>query len=394
MNNGMNEFDELLMNMQGIRGLKNYAINQCAIYATKKFRKHFGIDMNITDAFTVQTVTKWIKKYDKDFKNHLANPYDNSNGNSTSEIINDKFFVKLRKDTFMYVSGKLIDSRFNDGSNPRLFLYIFGKKCYAYFNELSVFIKDHQMSNNAVYTVSGGNDGAGRSYWSATAQQLEKRPMDTIFLDSNIKDEVIEHLNTWINNIDIYKKRGLPYKTGILFYGTPGTGKSSMAIAIASYLECSLITIDMSSFSDINIAELSESINADNDRYVVLIDEIDTIFSSRDNENASDQEKQNISKLLALLDSAQSPTNVVFVATTNYYDKLDPAVVRKGRFDKIYELNPISKKTAYEMCESFGCTDLQCKDILAKYDNDIYINPSELQNDILNYITKGNEING
>ena len=217
--------------------------------------------------------------------------------------------------------------------------------------------------------------------------------MDTIFLDSNIKDEVIEHLNTWINNIDIYKKRGLPYKTGILFYGTPGTGKSSMAIAIASYLECSLITIDMSSFSDINIAELSESINADNDRYVVLIDEIDTIFSSRDNENASDQEKQNISKLLALLDSAQSPTNVVFVATTNYYDKLDPAVVRKGRFDKIYELNPISKKTAYEMCESFGCTDLQCKDILSKYDNDIYINPSELQNDILNYITKGNEIN-
>ena len=45
------------------------------------------------------------------------------------------------------------------------------------------------------------------------------------------------------------------------------------------------------------------------------------------------------------------------------------------------------------MCESFGCTDLQCKDILSKYDNDIYINPSELQNDILNYITKGNEIN-
>ena len=123
MNNGMNEFDELLMNMQGIRGLKNYAINQCAIYATKKFRKHFGIDMSITDAFTVQTVTKWIKKYDKDFKNHLANPYDNSNGNSTSEIINDKFFVKLRKDTCMYLASLSIQDSMMEATQDYSCIY-------------------------------------------------------------------------------------------------------------------------------------------------------------------------------------------------------------------------------------------------------------------------------
>lgn len=390
-----NEIDELIFGINGLRGLKNYAITEGVTYAVRSVRKHFGIDMTITNPRVIRTATLWIKKYDSNFIDHISNPYDLRKVEVHDEIINDKFFVILRKDTFMYISGHVSDLPVDDNNKYKLFIYIFGKKCYAYFNELSTFIEENQESGNLLYSVTGNDDGNGRSNWFVTATPLQKRPMNTIFLDGNIKEEVMSHIDKWIKNIDVYKKRGLPFKTGILFYGIPGTGKSSMATAIASYLDCGLINIDMSKFDKINLSEVSESINADEDRYVILIDEIDTVFSSRDNERASDQEKSNISKLLSFLDSPQSPTNVIIVATTNYYDKLDEAVIRKGRFDLICHLEPISVKTAIEMCESFGCTKDQADEILKNYTDDFEngINPSSLQADILNYIAKNGESN-
>src|SRR5699024_11001140 len=93
-----------------------------------------------------------------------------------------------------------------------------------------------------------------------------------------------------------------------------------------------------------------------------------------------------ISKLLTFLDSPQSPNNVIFVATTNFYDRLDKAVLRKGRFDIAEEMTDIHKEAAYEMCRSFNLSDDDINKIMSK--TEFPVNPSTLQNSILNTFKK------
>ena len=260
-------------------------------------------------------------------------------------------------------------------------MYIFGKMAKKYFRHLSRYIEKNNTSNDMMYSIAGRSNGNDRDYWTCTGTTLQPRSMDTLFFDNGVKESVINHLQKWLNNEHIYTERGLIYKTGILLYGTPGTGKSSLATAIATYLHCGLVTIDCTTFQYLPIAEVTESINADDDRYVVLLDEIDAIFGSRENED-DDEKNKRISKLLAFLDSQQSPNNVVFVATTNYIDRLDKAALRKGRFDLLLELDGINRHAATAMCKSFNLSQEKTNEILCKASYPI--NPSSLQSSILN----------
>ena len=72
----------------------------------------------------------------------------------------------------------------------------------------------------------------------------------------------------------------------------------------------------------------------------------------------------------------QYPVSIV-VATTNYYDKLDPAVKRHGRFDLTLEMKNFNRKEAQKMCDIYG---LKLEDIVEKsYKSDFRISPSKLQ---------------
>ena len=153
-----------------------------------------------------------------------------------------------------------------------------------------------------------------------------------------------------------------------------------MALAIADYLNYDLITINLNNFSKLQIGSITSAIDNDSSNYVILFDEIDTLFSNRD-EDIDQNHKEAISNLLAFLDSPLSPNNVVFVATTNYIDRLDKAVIRKGRFDKAIEIKNISYNTAVKMCKSFGLSASEVNNIL-KDEKGLY-NPASLQSKIL-----------
>ena len=209
--------------------------------------------------------------------------------------------------------------------------------------------------------------------------------MDTLYFDHDIRKQITDHLDQWLANEDIYKDRGLIFKTGILLYGTKGTGKTSLATAIATYLKCGLINIDCTTFQDLNVADVTESINADNDRYVILLDEVDTLFADREGDDDS-VKKERTAKLLSFLDGPASPNNVVFVLTTNFYDKLDKAAIREGRIDLEVELGDISKSAARNMCEDFKLNPSQIEEVFK--DLEFPVNPAKLQTRIL-YKIKG-----
>ena len=373
-------FEETLLRSYGLKGLKNPAIANATLYALRNIKIHFGVDMKFSEPGQVKAAIQWIKRYDDNFKNHIANPYMmNSKISHQDPLIDRTFIIKLTKATWVFVYGTVTKS--GDRINNELSMYIFGKKAFKYFNNLTKYIESSNNSSQMMYSiVAQGSGDNERTYWSCTGSTLTPRPMDTLFFDTGIKERIIKHLDKWLSNESIYRERGLIYKTGILLYGSAGTGKSSLASAIANYLHCGLVTIDCTTFQYLNTAEVAESINADNERYVVLLDEIDSIFGSRD-EETDDVKTKRISKLLSFLDSPNSPNNVVFVATTNYIDRLDKAALRKGRFDIMEKLENIHEEAAIKMCKGFKLSDNETKEILK--DKEFPINPSELQSVIL-----------
>ena len=379
-------FEKVIVNSQGISGIKNRIINNSIIYGARKIKNHFGIDMKFRFAGEVRGAIEWIKKYDKKFKSHISNPYNQGSVINKDPIIDGMFIIKLDKATYAFINGEASSNDDRDKSNT-ISMYIFGKKTVRYFKELKEYIEMESNTSSIMYNISAGGSDE-RAYWTCTGTPLTPRPMDTLFFDTGIKERIITHLNNWLENEDIYKKRGLIYKTGILLYGTKGTGKSSLASAIANYLKCGLIVIDCTTFDKLNIGEVAESINADCTRYVVLLDEIDSIFGNRE-DDIDDAKTKRVSKLLSFLDSPSSPTNVVFVATTNYIDRLDKAAIRKGRFDIMEELTDIHKDAAIEMCKGFDLPKNKIDYIINN--NTFPINPSDLQGIILDSIASSNK---
>lgn len=378
------DFENLMYGQMGLRGLKNKLIINGVEYYSNKAKDHFGIEINITQPNQVREITKWIADRDLKFKYHIANPTMNFKRNA-DPIINKQFILKLERATYMFVSGTVVGRNDNSDQGGELYIYLFGKKYQKWLRELSKYLRDQATQTSMMYSISAQkSDNRDSSYWTCTGSTLIPRPMSTLYFDKGIKEEIEKHLDKWEANESIYKERGLIFKTGILLYGNAGTGKSSLASAIAHRLNCALISIDMSTFAYLNISEVTESINADDDRYVILLDEIDTVFTNRDDDASTDKQRSTISKLLQFMDSQHSPTNVVFVATTNYKDRLDDALLRKGRFDKIIHLGDIDYAAALEMCKGFNLTQDQINSL--NLDKNSTFNPAELQDRILSTI--------
>lgn len=352
---------------------------------TRQIKGKYGIELTAWYDSEISIITDWIRENDPNFKQHITNPYALEDTKEKRFVVCGVFFLKVAPDTYIFVDAEKyrFKTKDNDERAP-IYMYIFGKKAPSVFKKLSSFITTKNTTSNKIYSIVGVKEKDG-SYWNCTASKLTPRTIDTIFMDAEQKKRITDHIDQWVKNEKMYTERGLMFKTGILLHGKAGTGKSSLAMAIANYLGCGLITIDPTTFQYMHIPEITESIVADETTYVVLIDEIDTLFVSRDNEDSTELQKEKTAKLLAFLDSPQSPTNVVFVATTNYINRLDNALLRKGRFDIIEEMGDISRPVAEEMCKSFELSDAETATLLG---DTTQINPAQLQDMILVLIKK------
>lgn len=223
------------------------------------------------------------------------------------------------------------------------------------------------------------------------------------------KHDVIEYLENFKKSIPIFKKYDIIPKISFMLYGVPGTGKSTFAQAIASYLGIgTIIRVDHNYFYNKTYRSKRRSYDDDDDDYgnasgVFLLDDIDTVCPSRNFDkpkDTKDEEKMTNTSLLgdvlAFLDNP--PTTeidvdgvnydvAVVIATTNLYDKLDPAIKRYGRFDKHMELKNFDRTHSEEMCALFN---LKLEDVIDKKSitKDFTISPAELQAKCFDNITK------
>nr|CAB3458109.1 unnamed protein product [Digitaria exilis] len=181
---------------------------------------------------------------------------------------------------------------------------------------------------------------------------------DTLAMDPQLKRSVIADLDRFLKRRDYYRRIGKAWKRGYLLYGPPGTGKSSLVAAIANYLRFNLYDLDLSEVRG-NTA-LQRLLNGMSNRSILVIEDIDCCFSAATREDGKDQagdgasddssEEENtpdpwdtqqqqhnitLSGLLNFIDGLWSTSGEerIIVFTTNYKDRLDPALLRPGRMD-------------------------------------------------------------
>ncbi|XP_078168661.1 AAA-ATPase At3g50940-like [Carex rostrata] len=160
---------------------------------------------------------------------------------------------------------------------------------------------------------------------------------DTLAIDSELKQTVMDDLARFVKRKDYYKKIGKAWKRGYLLYGPPGTGKSSLVAAMANYLKFDIYNLELTAVSS-NSTLRSLLIGMSN-HSILLIEDIDCMINlhrREENESSSsDDDKITLSGLLNFVDGLFSTSGEerIIVFTTNYKERLDPALTRPGRMD-------------------------------------------------------------
>lgn len=188
------------------------------------------------------------------------------------------------------------------------------------------------------------------------------------------KYKIFDYIDAWLCSETYFSACGISHKIGILLYGEPGTGKTTFAKILATKYELNLVKFNLNEISKLISKndfwkELEES--------VVVLEDIDCLVSKRD-ESVTSEDKENFQALLQLLDGINSCEKTIFLATTNYIDNLDPALIRDGRFDIKIEMKNFNHNEAVEMCNKFNVDS----EVILR-DEQFPINPASLQNKII-----------
>lgn len=166
------------------------------------------------------------------------------------------------------------------------------------------------------------------------------RTFTSVVIPVALQQEIEDDLRRFTESKERLLRLEMPWRRGYMLDGPPGTGKTSMALAIAGCLNFSLASLSLSEIKD--DADLRKAVGSLPGRTVLVIEDIDAFGVSRDRDhNAQQDGGLSLSGLLNSLDGFETPDGLVTILTTNHLDHLDPALVRSGRVDRSFHLGYI-----------------------------------------------------
>jgi len=190
----------------------------------------------------------------------------------------------------------------------------------------------------------GGGSGA-MGFGKSKAKMLTERQGRVTFNDVAGIDEAREELEEiveFLRDPGRFSKLGGQIPKGALLVGSPGTGKTLLARAIAGEAGVPFFTISGSDFVEMFVGVGASRVRdmfdqaKKNAPCIVFIDEIDAVGRHRGHGlgNSNDEREQTLNQLLVEMDGFEANEGIIIIAATNRPDVLDPALLRPGRFDR------------------------------------------------------------
>ncbi|CAI8377787.1 MAG: ATP-dependent zinc metalloprotease FtsH [Flavobacteriaceae bacterium] len=196
---------------------------------------------------------------------------------------------------------------------------------------------------------SGGSGGGGQIFNIGKSKAKlfdEKTDVKTTFKDvagmEGAKEEVQEIVD-FLKNPSKYTALGGKIPKGALLVGSPGTGKTLLAKAVAGEAKVPFFSLSGSDFVEMFVGVGASRVRdlfkqaKDKSPAIIFIDEIDAIGRARGKSNmtgGNDERENTLNQLLTEMDGFGTNTNVIVIAATNRADVLDKALMRAGRFDR------------------------------------------------------------
>ncbi|XP_061353145.1 AAA-ATPase ASD, mitochondrial-like [Gastrolobium bilobum] len=181
---------------------------------------------------------------------------------------------------------------------------------------------------------------------------------ETLAMDPKKKEEILNDLVKFKNGKEYYAKIGKAWKRGYLLYGPPGTGKSTMIVAMANFMNYDVCDLELTAVKE--NADLRKLLIETSSKSIIVIEDIDCsldLTGQRKKEKGKYEVPKNpikkgkaeenngskvtLSGLLNFIDGIWSACGGerIIIFTTIFVEKLDPALIRRGRMDKHIELS-------------------------------------------------------
>jgi len=265
---------------------------------------------------------------------------------------------------FFWLTREKRNTTGNSNNNMQAYeihINMFGRSQKKLLELVEAFRYRYPKDKVGIYRTTRGGE------WNRVAD-AQKRSLSTVFLDYDIKRTILADIEWFLNNRDWYTSRGIPYKLTFMFWGPPGSGKSSLIKAIASYLNRGVALINLSEMSDSMLEQAFATSPKDT---VLAIEDFDATPATRTRGRLAQSEKDKRGKLdapkpandapqlksvsdapdendslasvltgltlsgfLNALDGLVPLDGQIIFLTSNKVDHLDEAVTREGRMDR------------------------------------------------------------
>ncbi|KAK7960625.1 P-loop containing nucleoside triphosphate hydrolase protein [Apiospora saccharicola] len=206
-------------------------------------------------------------------------------------------------------------------------------------------------------------------YWG-NGERKAMRRLNSVYIDDNVKSQLLTKIRRYLDphRSQLYSACSVPRRLGVLFHGPPGTGKTSLSLALAGEFQLPLFILDVPNLQ--SDAELKAHFKTLPKDCFVLLEDIDCVGSAN---RAVVKEAAEVatpgqpltrgggggagvggagltlSGLLNVIDGPDSTDGRILIMSSNHPEQLDPALIRPGRVDQKIYLGYISQKCAQTM---------------------------------------------
>lgn len=185
-------------------------------------------------------------------------------------------------------------------------------------------------------------------YWQCLGRR-RMRSLKSVILPAGMTDALIEDAKEFLGAEEWYRERGIPWHHGYLFHGVPGSGKTSLAAALAGELNLDLYLLNIggTGMNDEKLSSLMADIRSGS---MIVMEDIDCTVPERE----AQPNRVTLSGLLNCLDGIMSREGCMIVMTTNHRHTLDEALLRPGRVDMDLEFGYADDDQKMRMAAALG----------------------------------------